>query len=303
MINIRDCLRELGIDAKKVTYLGNYVVVDSLNDKYLIKKKDSNKEELFNYLRQVNYDYFLPLENNYEDYYELYRYYDDNVSDKYLKAKELIYALVILHLKTTNYVDYNHDNFKEIYEELNIRIDNIMKYYLDLQDYLEGVEFLSPAQYLLIRNMSKYYELIRMAKYRLDSWFNTDNQKVREVVLIKNVGLDNFRVGDKTYFVDYKDVSRGLVVYDLISFYRREAINVDFPSLFNIYNSKYQLTSDELDLFFSVICIPEKIMFSKNNYQDTLRVRKITDYVLMTLSFVSEKYKENEKAYEEKFKE
>ena len=51
MINIRDCLRELGIDAKKVTYLGNYVVVDSLNDKYLIKKKDSNKEELFNYLR------------------------------------------------------------------------------------------------------------------------------------------------------------------------------------------------------------------------------------------------------------
>ena len=44
-------------------------------------------------------------------------------------------------------------------------------------------------------------------------------------------------------------------------------------------------------------------MFSKNNYQDTLRVRKITDYVLMTLSFVSEKYKENEKAYEEKFKE
>lgn len=303
MINIRDCLRELGIDAKKVTYLGNYVVVDSLNDKYLIKKKDSNKEELFNYLRQVNYDYFLPLENNYEDYYELYRYYDDNVSDKYLKAKELIYALVILHLKTTNYVDYNHDKFREIYEELNIRIDNIMKYYLDLQDYLEGVEFLSPAQYLLIRNMSKYYELIRMAKYRLDSWFNTDNQKVREVVLIKNVGLDNFRVGDKTYFVDYKDVSRGLVVYDLISFYRREAINVDFPSLFNIYNSKYQLTSDELDLFFSVICIPEKIMFSKNNYQDTLRVRKITDYVLMTLSFVSEKYKENEKAYEEKFKE
>lgn len=299
MINIKECLSKYDIRTKKLTYLDNYVIINSDQSNYLLKMKDSDKEHLFNYLNQVRYDYFLPIENNYNDYYELYPYYKDNITDKYIKAKELIYALAILHLKTTTYVEYNHDNFKEIYEELNIRIDNTMKYYLDLQDYLEGIEFISPAQYLLLKNISSFYQLLRIAKNNLENWFSIENRNVREVLLIKNVSLNNFRVGDRSYFINYKDATKGLVVYDLISFYRKEAINVDFLSLFSFYNSKYQLAQDEVNLFFAVICIPERVVFTKNNYQDCLMVKKIVDYVLLTLSFASEKNKENEETYKD----
>lgn len=303
MINVSECLSKHGVNIRRLTYLDNFVVVGSDDKKYLLKVKDSNKEELFNYLDQIRYSYFLPLENDYSDCYELYSYYDDGVIDKYIKAKELVYAISLLHLKTTAYVEYNYDKFKRIYEDLDSDIDYTMKYYLDLQDYLEGIEFLSPAQYLLMKNISMFYRVLRIAKERLDEWFNIGNRNVREVLLVGNTGLDNFRVGEKNYFVDFKGVRKDLVIYDLVDFYKREATNIEFSSLFDFYNSKYQLTRDELYLFFAMICIPDKIIFSKSNYQDTLKVRKLVDYVFLTFSFVSEENKEDEKAYEKEFKE
>lgn len=298
MIRIKDFLDDYNISARKLTYLDKYVIVDTDDEKYLLKMKDSNKRDIFDYLKQIRYDYYMPLENDYNDYYELYPYYEDTISEKYHKAKELVYALAILHLKTTTYVDYNHDDLKEIYEKYSEKIDNLMKYYLDLQDYLEGIDFLSPAQFLLITNISKFYSLLRVSKYKLDKWFQIKGENVREVLLINNVSLDNFRVGEKCYFLDYKNATKGLVVYDLVDFYKNEVLNVDFPSLFNFYNSKYQLMEDEIDLFLSLISIPEKIVFSKDNYQDTLKIRKIIKYIDVTFSFVSEEDKENQKTDE-----
>lgn len=302
MLNIEECLAKYDIQVKRITYFEKYIIIDSENEKYLLKKKDSNKEELFNHLKQINYNYYMPLINEYSDYYELYPYYDDNISGKYTKAKEMLYALALLHIKTTTYIDYNQDELKEIYEDTNNLIDNLTKYYLDLQDYLEGIEFLSPAQYLLMKNISRIHYLLRLAKNNLEDWFK-DLENVREVLLINNVSLNNFRVGEASYFVDFKDAKNGLVVYDLVNFYKNEVLNVDFFSLFSFYNSKYNLNKDELELFYTLICIPERITFTKNNYLDTLRVRRLVDYVGVTLEFLLEKNKEYQKAYQEKLKE
>lgn len=302
MLNIEECLAKYDIQVKRITYFEKYIIIDSENEKYLLKKKDSNKEELFNHLKQINYNYYMPLINEYSDYYELYPYYDDNISGKYTKAKEMLYALALLHIKTTTYIDYNQDELKEIYEDTNNLIDNLTKYYLDLQDYLEGIEFLSPAQYLLMKNISRIHYLLRLAKSNLEDWFK-DLESVREVLLINNVSLNNFRVGEASYFVDFKDAKNGLVVYDLVNFYKNEVLNVDFFSLFSFYNSKYNLNKDELELFYTLICIPERITFTKNNYLDTLRVRRLVDYVGVTLEFLLEKNKEYQKAYQEKLEE
>lgn len=302
MLNIQECLDKYNIKIEKISYYEKYIIIDSGENKYLLKQKDSNKEELFNYLRQINYNYFMPLLNDYNDYFELYPYYEDNISGSYTKARELLYALAILHLKTTTYLEYNQDELKEIYENTNILIDTLTKYYLDLQDYLEGIEFLSPAQYLLIKNISRVHYLLRLSKQNLEDWFS-DLESVREVLLLNNVSLNNFRFGDRSYFVDFKEAKNGLVVYDLVTFYKNEVLNVDFYSLFNFYLSKYHLNKDELELFYTLICIPERITFTKNNYQDTLKVRKLIDYVEVTLNFLLEKNKEYQKAYQEKLEE
>ncbi len=302
MLNIKECLAKYDIQIKKISYFEKYIIIDSGTAKYLLKLKDSNKEELFNHLKQINYSYFMPMINDYSDYYELYPYYDDNIGGNYTKAKELLYALAILHLKTTTYLEYSQDEMKEMYENTNILIDTLGKYYLDLQDYFEGIEFLSPGQYLLMKNISKVHYLLRIAKKNLDDWFK-ELESVREVLLLNNVSLNNFRVGERSYFIDFKEAKNGLVVYDLVNFYKNEVLNVDFVSLFDFYTSKYRLNKDELELFYALICIPEKIVFTKNNYQDSLKVRKFVDYVNVTLNFILEKDKEYQEADQEKLKE
>jgi len=178
-----------------------------------------------------------------------------------------------------------------------------MMYYLDLQDYIESLDFPTPAQYLLLKNISRFYSLLRFSKEKLENWFRDDNKNIREVLLIKDVNLSNFRVGEKNYFVDFKKAEKGLVIYDLVDFYKNVAVDLDFASLFNYYNSRYQLNRAEMNLFYSLIAIPEKISFFKKNYEDTVRVRKVVDYVNVTISFVSEKYEKDEKTDEEKFEE
>lgn len=302
MLNIQECLKKYDIQVDKISYFDKYIVIDSRDKKYLLKKKDSNKEELFNYLRQINYSYFMPLISSYDDYYELYPYYDDNVVNGYTKAKELMYGLALLHLKTTTYVEYSQDKIKEMYETMGVKIETLTKYYLDLQDYCEAIEMFSPAQYLLMKNISRIHYLLRLAKNNLDSWYS-GTVNVREVLLINNVSLNNFRFGDRVYFLDFKAAKNGIVVYDLVNFYKNEVLNVDFYSLFSFYLSKYRLHKDELELFYTLICIPDKLVFTKNNYYDVLRVRKLVDYVNVTLDFLLEKNKEYQKANQEEFKE
>jgi len=300
MSSLRKFLEESLMNVKKLSYVDKFLIVDNDEGRYLFKRKDSNKRDIFSYLRQVGYDYYMPIVNDYNDAYEVYPYYDDNINDDYLKAKELLYALAVLHLRTTSYVEWMITDAKEIYEKIDVDIDLGMKYYLDLQDYLEGKLFLSPGEYLLINNISKIYSLFRISKRRLDSFYESFSGKVREAVLVGNVSLSNFRVGDKNYFIDFRNSKKDLVIYDLVDFYRNEATSVNFPSLFNLYNSKYQLNQNEFDLFCALISLCDKFKFSKDNYKDTLRVRKLVDYVNVTLSFLSEKEEENQKAHEEK---
>jgi len=303
MINIRECVQKYGITILSISYLDNNVIIDSSNGKYLLKKKDSNKKEIFSYLKQIHFDYFVPLVNDYNDYYELYPYYEDHIFDLYSKAKEFIYALSVLHLKTTSYVSYREGEIQDLYEEVSLNIDYMMKYYLDLQDYIEGLDFPNPAQYLLIKNISRFHYILRISKDKLEEWKRLQGESGREVLQIGKASLHNFRVGEKSYFVDFRDAKRGRAVDDLIYFYRSDFQDVDFSSLFSFYHSKYQLDKAELSFFYAMIAIPEKITFTKNHFLDTQRVRKVVDYVNQTLNFILEKDKENTETNENEFKE
>ena len=292
MIRIQDCLKNIKIN--KISYLKDYIVITSSDHKYLIKPKDSNKKNVFDYLRSINYPYYVELENNPNDYYEIYPYYDDLVKDKSQKAKEMIYALISLHLKTINYKEYNTDKIKEIYETQNKIIDERIKYYLDLQDYIDELEYPLPEYYLLIKNISKIYKLLNISKLKIDSWYKNINNKIRESLLIKKTNLNNFRYGEKSYFIDLKDMKKGLIISDFVEFYKQEALNVDMKYLFSIYNSKIDLTNNELDILYSLISIPQKIEIKKSHYENTINVRKIIDYTEKTIEFISEEYKKNQ---------
>lgn len=306
MINISECVEYYGLDIKKREYIDDYIILYCADDKkYLLKNKDSNKEELFNYLKSINYRYYLDIINSYNDSYELYPYYEDKINDNYNKCKEIINALISLHLNSFSYINLNNngDFIRQIYEEYNSKIDITMKYYLDLQDYIDEMDFLLPQYYLLIINISKIYNLLKFSKSKLDDWYQSKIERYREVVCVGDVSCDNFRFGEKSYFIDWKNSNNNLIVYDFVEFYKSEYNDVDMISLFNMYNSKINFTSDEFSLFLSIISIPDIIKFGKDNYNDTIRVRKLIDYVDKTNHFVLEEDEKNQKANEQEFKE
>ncbi|MBQ6324073.1 MAG: hypothetical protein IJI22_04475 [Bacilli bacterium] len=302
MIDIKDILNKNNIKVKKITYYDNYVITESDDNKYLIKNRDSNKSEIFDYLKSIKYPYYLDIINSYNDYYEIYPYYDDKVVDKYSKGKKIIEALSLLQLKSLSYKEYSEDNIKGIYEDLVEKIDNTMKYYLDLQDYIEEFIFPNPAYYLLIKNISKFYELLRLGRLSLDKWYqNTKDNKLREVLLVNNVSLNNFCFGDYQYFIDYRDAHWGLVSYDFAEFYKNDLFEVDMISLFDYYKSLFNIDQNEYYLLCSLISIPVKIKFSRTAYNDTVYVRSVVDYVLKTIEFISEENEKYQEADKDKF--
>lgn len=288
MTDLSRYLEKLNIEIKKINYFTNYIVI---NDKYLVVKKNN---KIIDYLKSINYEYCNESLDN-SDQYELYDY-EEEYEDKEVKEKELLKGLLSLHQKTIIEIE-NKEEIDKLYEELKEKIDERMKYYLDLHDYIEEIEYFNPEEYLLIKNLSKFYHLLRLARYKLDNWYQNSNNKYREVLLLGNVSLNNFIFGNKSYFISFDRSTRGNIVYDLVDFYQNEML--DFNYLFEKYNI---LNDNEKNLFYSLISIMPKIKFTNNHYDNTLNTRKIIDYIDNTLYLLEEDEK-NQETNKDEFKE
>ena len=74
-------------------------------------------------------------------------------------------------------------------------------------------------------------------------------------------------------------------------------------SLFQIYQSKYPFSEDEMYLFLCLILLDEKIDFTSNYYENTVLVQNGVSYALKTRQFVLEQNQKNQEANQEEFNE
>ena len=291
-------LKNLSI--KNISYFNHTKIIDTKEGKYAIKVKKKDKEELFNYLKSKNFNHCLLLENTTREPFEIYRFIKENHLSPQEKASSLVYVLSMLHIKTTTYQEINLDNVKKVYEETIEKLNYLNNYYYDLQDYIETKIYMSPAEYLLMRNISKIYSALNFSRNILEKWYEEEisNKKERQVLLHNNLTLDHFLNGEELYLINWDCAKRGLVIYEFLNFYQNEYLYLEMESLFDIYKSKYQYTHTEFLLFLSLISIPPKIEFTKTNYINTLEVKRLIIYLEKTNHFISKEYKENKKTDE-----
>ena len=289
-------------DIIKINYYSDYVIIETKSKKYLYKNKIDCMVELIDFFKKIRYDYYLPIINDCSDDFELYEYYDEYDIKKESKLDIMIDALLLLHIKSTNYVELFKEDMKIIYDDIIFKIDYLMKYYLDLQDYIEMSYFPKPALYLLINNISKFYELLNLSRMYIEKWFEKENFKSKNVLLINELSNDNFVISDKIYFKNFSKVKRDLFIYDLVNFYKNNYKNKNVVHLINKYSKRFIISEEEYNLFYSLICIPDKIQFINNNLDDLKNVREEVNYVDFTINYISEKNKENKKTDEQKFK-
>ncbi len=296
MNNIKKVIEKYNLYSHNYTFKNSVRILNTNQGRVVIKEKKKDKQKLYNYLLSRNFNHFLRSEKEGEKY-EFFPFIEEvSISDEQ-KALDLVVVLSILHIKTTFYKENNLDDIKQIFEDTNERIDYLYNYYHELQDAIETKVFMSPSEYLLMRNISKVYQALEFSKYTIRKWYDSIKLKKssRYVLLHKNVSIDHFLMGKDTEdFISWDKAELGLVIYDFISFYKNDYLKFDMNKLYDVYQSKYHFTKEEELLFFSILAIPDKIDLNHSMMNGCMKIYEWVEYLERTGVFISKQQKAKE---------
>lgn len=286
-------LKDNGFTPKSITKNKNAYIIDTENGKYVIKKDESHLDKTYNYLLARGFNYYP---NYYKlDNYMIYDYIDNLQEDKNERLEDLIYLISLLHLKTTRYTNIDLADYKEIYENLMNKANDLYDYYTKLNDEIDSEIYMSPSFYLLARNISTVYSALSFSKKELDNWYDKvkKKDKQRKVLIHNNLDISHIRKNNSPYLISFTKSKVDYPIYDLYNLFKKYN-NLDFDNLFNIYQKKYPLKSDELILFFILISLPDKIIFTNDEYNNTILVKNMLSKLFNSDKLIRPYYQKKE---------
>lgn len=295
-----DFISKYDICPLKYTLLKNAKIITTNEGMYVIKtKKRMDKNTVYQYLLSRSFDYFpKPINDIEQDGYEIYPFVEEIKTPSEQKAIDLIYLISLLHNKTTFYKEVDLDDIKNFYEKTSSQLDYLEQYYFELQNGIENHVYMSPSEYLLIRNITKIYSAIYFCRSKLEEWYRVISQKKKErfVMLHNYLELDHFIKGENPYFISWDRAKMDIPIYDIYHFYKRHYLEFDFLSLLQVYESKYPLLKEEKILLFVLLSLPEKIVLEKDEFKKCQEISNYMIYLDKTSDFIS---KQNpEQSYE-----
>lgn len=286
-MNKKELLESLDIKPQSIKKIGSATIITVGDKKYAIKK-NNRKSDSFDYLQTRNFNNFPKVYSETEDEIELTDYIEDNKTPREQKLQDLVYLDSILHTKTTFYKDVDEDYIKNIYEGILEKQNTMYQYYSDLQNMIELEVYMSPANYLLIRNVSIIYLALNKSREYIDNWYSivTKNHKVRYAYIHGNLEENHLIEGNDLYFISWDHSRIDLPIYDLEIFYRKSFLDISIREILEIYQSKYPLKKEEYYLLIALLLIPEKIDITVKEYSKVKKVTNLILYLDKTLSFL-----------------
>lgn len=282
MREINEILKN-NIKGVRYNKVGKCIIVDTKEEKFVIK---NNKSDIYNYLNYRSFDNYpeLIIDNG----YEIMNYIDEIEIPEEQKIIDLINVVADLHIKTTYYKKISEFNIKEIYDDIVNKIKDVGLYYDNLMNNIETTIYFSPSQYLLVRNISNIYNCLNYCIHKIDTWYNQvkESQKIRVAIIHNNLSLKHF-INNKLISWDYSKI--GLPIFDLCKLYKNTYNIYDWYELLKIYNSKYPLKEEELLLFKILISIPLKIEFTSIEIDNVKLVQERLNYINTTYYLITKK--------------
>jgi len=273
----------------RLTKRKSVTIIDSTSGSFVVKEKSDNKvKEAYNYLISRNFDYFPMLTQDNRDEVNIFEYVPDVSMPKEQKALDMMELVALLHNKTTYYKEITEDKYKEIYDNLKNNILYAKNFYDNIYNiYIEEI-YPSPSHYLLIRNIYKIFAALDYCSSELDSWYDSAKNDLKERVAFihNNLETDHFIKNNKDYLISWEKSKIDSPILDLITFYQKEYMNLDFETLLNKYLKNYPLKDNEKKLFSIVISIPPAINIEGNEMIIQRRIRKMLDYIFKTEKLV-----------------
>ena len=270
-------LKKLNIHPKSYKKIGNVYLI---NDNYVIKL-NTNNYDIYKYLISKGFNYFPENYNTINDNYDISKYIIPlKVSDSE-KVNDYLKILAILHFKTSYMREIDLDEIKGKYEELINKIVYLRGYYLKLNDEIDKEIFLSPANYLLVRNISLIYSILNILENLLNKTYDKlkNSKSIRVSLLHNNLSLDHLIINEGEYLINWDKSSFNSPIYELNSFYRKYYNYITINDFLSIYEKINKLDDLEKNMLIILLSIPKEIKITNNNYLNTEIVNKEIKYL------------------------
>ena len=268
-------IENFGLKVDSIKTIGNSIILTTSNNKCVLKKCNN---DYYEYLNTRNFNYFPDVINK-KDNYLLEKYISNKELPINQRIEDMVYLISLLHKSTSYYKKIDLDTIKEKYEKIVDECEELNKYYLSLQDMIEDEEYMSPANYLLVRNVSTIYYSLKLSREYLDKWYSLikNKQIIRYSYIHNNLSLGHILEDDKPYLISWNKSKIDIPIYDIVDLYKKNYRYIKLEVLLDIYSNKYLLSTDEIYLLFSILLIPSKIDMNLKEY---LRVVDISNMVL-----------------------
>lgn len=286
---LRELFDQNHILTKKITIKNGVRIIDSGEKQFVIKRRDHTLNDLYKYLKSRSFDYFPEIVYQTE-HYDVYRYVEDVDISIEERALDMIKLLTLLHSKTTFYKDVDDDTYKEIYESIVKELDYLGSYYDDIAELIEKEVYMSPSNYLFIRNINRLFRILNFCRYNIDKWYNIieEKKRIRVVNIHNNLSLDHYLLEERPYFISWRLSKKDIPIYDLIKLYKKYYLELDFVELLRNYEMHYPMLKEEKILFFCLISIPEKLDFHAGEYEMCKKVQKFYKYIICTEKLIED---------------
>ena len=279
-------IKRNGLEVNKVTIKGTATIIYTPLGQFVVKNNKGTK--IYDYLLSRGFDYF-PKIIDYDNDVILFEYIENIEYDSSEKAQDFIKLLSFLHTKTSFFKEIDINEYKSIYENTKYKIMSLFDYYNNLVNIIESHEYMSPSEYLLIKNISIIFSALNYCQNELDQWFDlvSKKSKRRVVTLFNNIDLNNLiKSKDNIYFIGLDKTYVNIPVYDLYDFYNKYFNDFDFPTLLTLYEKVFKLTEDEKKLLFIFISIPNKIEIN-NSIESIKNIKLVIKKIYNTLEVLN----------------
>lgn len=292
---LRDFFQKNHIITQKITIKNNIRIIDTGNKTFVIKKKESDLDTLYQYLKSRSFDYYPKLIDQTRNY-EIYEYIEDTCLEKEERAMDIIKLLTLLHSKTTYYKEIDDDTYKTLYEDISDRLNYLFHYYQDIVEIIEQEEYMSPSHYLFIRNVSKLFQVFGYCQNKIETWYQiiSEKKRVRITQIHNNLRLEHYLLGNKPYLISWNKSKKDMPIYDLVLFYQRYYKEFDFCNLLRNYENHYPMLPEEKLLFSCLISIPIKIDFQEEELPLCQKIRNFYDYIFTTDKLINDYFPQKE---------
>lgn len=291
-------LKEIVLKYKplKYTLKGKTINVNSMQGNFVIKPAKKDIISLFSYLNSRSF-YNYPKVIAKDDDYITYEYLKELETPKEQQLLDLILVVAKLHNKTVYFKEVTEDKYKEIYDNIKDNVIYLRDYYSGIYDEAFNEIYISPAKYNFLLNYSLLNNDLAFILDEIDEWFNLvkESNKQRVCLIHNNLSLEHFIKGMDSYLISWDKYTFDTPVMDIVNLYHNEYLTCDFSGILKEYLKNFKLSVDEEKLLFILLSLPDKINFDDSEFNNTINVANLVDYIKRTEKLIRPYYTEKQK--------